>query len=56
VNQTKDQTLCDKTISSHAIATNVFLFEWNHHRYCASTNEESKSNCGVQMRNTFDDK
>ncbi len=25
VNQTKDRTLCDKTISSHAIATNVFF-------------------------------
>ena len=25
VNQMKDQTLCNKTISSHAIATNVFF-------------------------------
>jgi hypothetical protein len=25
-NQTKDRTLCDKTISSHVIATNVFFF------------------------------
>jgi hypothetical protein len=25
VNQTKNRTLCDKTISSHAIATNVFF-------------------------------
>ena len=46
----------DKTLSSHAIATNVFLFEGNHHRYCASTDEETKSNCGVQMRNMCDDK
>ena len=30
--------------------------DWNHHRYCASTDKESKSNCGVQMRNTCDDK
>ena len=36
--------------------TNAFLFEWNHHRYCASTHKESKSNCGVQTRKACDDK
>jgi hypothetical protein len=27
VNQTKDRTLCDKTLLSHAIATNVFCLK-----------------------------
>ena len=48
-NQTKDRTLCAKTLSSHVIATNVFLLEWNHHWYCASTKEESNSYCGIQI-------
>jgi hypothetical protein len=42
VNQTKDRTLCDKTISSHAIATHVFLFEWNHHRYAHPPTKKAK--------------
>jgi hypothetical protein len=54
VNWQKDQILCDKILSSHAIAANVFLLEGNHQRNCASTREESKSYCGIQMRGTCD--
>ena len=32
-----------------------FLLEWNHHGYCAPTEEETKSNSGVQMRNASEE-
>jgi hypothetical protein len=31
-----------------------FLLEWNHHRYCASTKEESKSYCGIEIWDACD--
>jgi hypothetical protein len=33
-----------------------FLLEWNHQWNCASTKEESKSYCGMQMQGMCDDK
>ena len=32
-----------------------FLLEWNHHWHCTSTKEESKSYCGIQMRDAGHD-
>jgi hypothetical protein len=32
-----------------------FLLEWNHQQNCASTREESKSYCVIQMWGTCDD-